>query len=152
MKNIIWADKYRNSAVKAMSELQGEIVSKVCKVGEDEFYIQTKSGKVLKVYHEQDCCEAVYIEDEDIDDVVGGYIHFVGFVEGDEPQREMWDSYTWSFFKMDTSKGSVWLRWLGESNGYYSESVDVNVGVIEGSEVYLTPDKWCEEYMEVSVW
>jgi hypothetical protein len=38
-----------------------------------------------------------------------------------------YESYTWTFYRFGTRRGSVTVRWLGHSNGYYSEGVSVEI-------------------------
>lgn len=95
---------------------------------DSKFVITTKEGD-FKFHHEQDCCENVYIEDVvgDINDLVGNPILLAEEVSSeDEPAPSKYtESFTWTFYKFATIKGYVDIRWLGESNGYYSESVDL---------------------------
>ena len=104
----------------------------------DEMLFYTKDGDVFKMHHEQDCCESVYIEDicGDIDDLVGMPLLLAEEVDdgGKGPICEDEESFTWTFYKLSTNRGSVTIRWYGSSNGYYSESVEftqVGVGDVE---------------------
>lgn len=95
---------------------------------ESKFVITTKEGD-FKFYHEQDCCENVQIEDVvgEISDLIGNPILLAEEVTSSQGPRpsEYSESFTWTFYKFATIKGYVDVRWLGESNGYYSESVDL---------------------------
>jgi hypothetical protein len=81
--------------------------------------------------HYQDCCESVAIEDVigDLNDLVGHPLLLAEEVSGDTPADYKFeyqpDSFTWTFYKFATIKGYVDVRWLGMSNGYYSESVSL---------------------------
>jgi len=81
-------------------------------------------------FHYQDCCESVSIEDicGDLQDLVGEPLLIAEEVSGETPVdfNEMdHESVTWTFYKFATRKGYVDVRWLGESNGYYSEGVSL---------------------------
>lgn len=95
----------------------------------DELVFRSNSGKSYKFYHIQDCCESVQIEDVcgNLADLVGVPILQAEENSSDEsldgkPTSD--ESFTWTFYRFATIKGSVVVRWLGTSNGYYSESVD----------------------------
>lgn len=119
------------------SDLKGMILSKIdvireCQDEDDKIIFTLSNGDKYKLYHYQDCCEDVRIEDicGDINDLVG-----VPILQADESSNEdvnpdgvsvpKWqdDSFTWTFYKLGTIKGDVTIRWYGESNGYYGESV-----------------------------
>ena len=113
-----------------ISELEGQTLVSVEEY-DDEIYFKTDDGKEYKMYHSQDCCESVYIEDiiGDLQDLIGSpIIRAEERTDSEEPYpsgRE-WapESYTWTFYEIATNKGSVTIRWFGESNGYYSETAD----------------------------
>lgn len=87
------------------------------------------SGEKYLMYHQQDCCESVAIEsiDGDLQSLVGNEIVLAEEVDNiDRGKLDDWDeSYTWTYYKLATTKGYVTIRWYGESNGYYSEEVDL---------------------------
>lgn len=101
------------------------------RVGDDEMQFTTTDGQTFKMWHDQDCCENVRIEDiaGDLDDLIGEpLVEAEEATSSEDPEgyrsaRDYRDSFTWTFYKLRTRKGAVTIRWLGESNGYYSESV-----------------------------
>ncbi len=98
----------------------------------DTLTFVTSDGERYQQFHSQDCCESVHIEEivGDLDDLIGTPILLAEEVESENetpegmPSPQHAESYTWTFYKLATAKGHVTIRWLGESNGYYSESVD----------------------------
>ena len=117
---------------------------------DNEFTIKTDTH-TFTFYHEQDCCEDVYIDDicGDINDLIGLPLLEAEEVTSEQtaselPKQEQVkmqlqdkfprihrtyedDSYTWTFYKFRNAKTSITIRWFGESNGYYSESVHLKI-------------------------
>lgn len=118
-----------------IAALLGETLTEVAGMepGSEEVMLTTASGKRFRMAHSQDCCESVALAD-----VVGDPATLIGFPllvarentnndEASRPAKEYVDSWTWTFYSFATAKGWVTLRWLGESNGYYSESVNLDL-------------------------
>jgi hypothetical protein len=108
------------------SDLEGRTITEIlgCEVNSDEITIRTSDSLTFILYHDQECCEHVAIEDVngDVKDMIGSPI-----IIAEEATNGDCDSTTWTFYKLATVKGFLDIRWCGNSNGYYSESVDLRV-------------------------
>ena len=94
---------------------------------EDEITFTDSEGVKYLMYHEQDCCEEVNIEDicGDINNLLNTPIVLAEEVINSGEDEDEDYSCTWTFYKLATVKGYVTIRWYGVSNGYYSETVDL---------------------------
>jgi hypothetical protein len=103
----------------------------VVQEGPDQLRFTTEDGEVYLMFHDQDCCESVGIEDinGDLSDLVGFPVLMAEERVGERPvdrplePNSYVDSETWTFYRISTIRGTVVIRWHGESNGYYSEGV-----------------------------
>ena len=89
----------------------------------EEVTFTSSCGRKFKMYHEQECCESVYVSDVcgDMSDLVGAEV-----VSAEERAIESatdWGTMTATFYDVQTTSGIVNIRWKGESSGYYSGSV-----------------------------
>ncbi len=110
-------------------EIRGKTITKILgkdgfpKFGDESITYECDDGSEYIMQHYQDCCEYVRVEE-----VIGHWEDLIGLPlfqaeEASENKGGMYNSETWTFYKFATMKGYVTLRWLGESNGYYSEDV-----------------------------
>ena len=107
-----------------LKELEGKTITAVVYKESNESLLIHLNTHVLEMIHHQDCCETAYLTD-----VVGSFEDLIGY-----PLLEVSESIvdiatedmssTASYYNFRTVKASVQLRWVGESSGYYSETVD----------------------------
>ena len=109
----------------AIEQLTGMTITAVIYNEEHEKLLIHLNTHVLEMLHVQDCCETVYLAD-----VVGNFEDLIGYplLEVSESivniESAEYESATASYYNFKTVKANVQLRWVGESNGYYSETVD----------------------------
>lgn len=100
-------------------------------VSDEEVLFVCNDDSAFRAYHMQDCCESVYLAriNGDAESLVGETI-----VESEDIILDEWpddeekpsylDSWTWTYHRVKTDSGKIVVfKWLGQSNGYYSESV-----------------------------
>lgn len=131
-QDIEYLNNFKKMQGKTITSIQG------IEKGNEEAFIHTKEGLTGHFYHEQDCCESVYLADFEGDpsDLIGatileiqeltdedGYIKTRRLIDDSFAPTYDGESYTYTFYNIKTTKGYLWLRWIGESNGYYSEEM-----------------------------
>lgn len=92
---------------------------------ENRIMLTTESGRKILIHHNQDCCEIVRIED-----TAGNWAELIGKViveathESHEADSESgYESCTRTALTFKADDATVISRWIGTSNGYYSEEV-----------------------------
>jgi len=108
-------------------DLNGKTIINIIQKRSEEILFGCTDYSIYRMFHEQECCEDVYIDDicGDMEDLLGTPILLAEMVSnssGEEVNTD-YDYYTWTFYKLSTIKGSVTIKWYGSSNGYYSEEV-----------------------------
>lgn len=92
----------------------------------DLLVIEFTDSSELHFYHEQDCCEAVWLEQINDDLDAFDYAVVTSFEEKEiECGGDDYGTYTATFYTMKTSAGYLDFNFRGESNGYYSEGIDI---------------------------
>lgn len=97
--------------------------------GDHEIVFVTDAGETFKLYHSQDYCEHVVVEDicGDLSDLIGTPIlaaeesSSTDCPAGSQSEN---DSDIWTFCKLRTIKGSVDIRWHGSSTGCASKPTE----------------------------
>ena len=117
------------SDIVPFSILLGKTLVSVKRKGDDEIIWKASDSSEYRMYHSQDCCESVDIEDicGELSDLIGAPVVLAEESSNSEnpPPSEYGppESFTWTFYRISAAKGTVVIRWYGTSNGYYSESV-----------------------------
>jgi len=129
---------YGRARKAVVSDLLGQTLAGVESIFDAMLILETTTGRAYKLWHAQDYEEMVTIESivGDLDDLVGAPLLLAnessnstgGLQDLQTPRSNL---RTWTFYLFATIKGSVDIRWFGESNGYYSTSVDF-AEILEG--------------------
>jgi hypothetical protein len=113
--------------VQNFSDLIGHTITKIDTNDSDVIRFTLEDGTKCHLYHEQDCCERVSIESVsgDLQDLVGKPI--TNATEDSESSTGDYESQTDTEYVIKAGGVRVKIKWVGTSNGYYSENVNFRV-------------------------
>jgi hypothetical protein len=109
-------------------DLKGQVITSISQTDADNVAVRTTTF-TLETYHAQECCESVGLvrTEGNPADLVGATIINAEEDSGaQDPDwyKESYDaSHTWTKLSLITNKGDVHFWFLGESNGYYGETL-----------------------------
>lgn len=121
----------RKDNIMDISEITGKTLVDVqgLKKNSKEAVFTFSDGTRYRMYHMDECCEFVSIEDVcgDPEDLIG-YISFAYSTTNCECNIPMEGRFVdekqlWTFYTIQGPLGAVVIRWYGTSNGYYSVGV-----------------------------
>ena len=115
--------RYRSNNRCDIDDLVGKVIKGWAY---SDMYFQILTDDCVYIfYHEYSCCESVWLTQVDgINDKIIGSRIVIAEVVTDEKDTEN-GHITWTFYKIGTNKGMIDFRFQGESDGGYSETVDL---------------------------
>lgn len=115
---------------ESLEIIVGKTIERITEEQDDTILFECSGEDAFQAYHLQDCCEYVRVFDIEgnLQDLVGLEITSVSEqIIDDVFPADMGtpnnDSWTVTIHTFEAGGVKVRVRWLGESNGYYSESV-----------------------------
>jgi len=107
------------------ASLKGKTITRVSVTDGKGLIEIVADGTIYHMYHAQDCCESVWLED-----TVGSWGDIVGYAITDAYKTSDGNDWQlWTYYTICTMRGTVTLRWNSENGKsmYYSLDVDFTV-------------------------
>lgn len=108
----------------AYKEIIGKTLESFNINGSEEIQFEFKDGSRYAMSHNQSCCEQVYIDwydEQQLNQLVGKEINYFD-EDFEDGETEYGDHLTITKYTIGSNELTVKIIWHGSSNGYYSET------------------------------
>ena len=137
-RDYLWDHMVQDLRILSLKPMVGCVLDSIEKTSDriwgDQLVFWSEGQERFILRHEQYCCQSVHLEDicGDLNDLVGSPILLAEEVSHRGLEEGVPGTCTWTFYRFRTIKGTVTVRWYGESNGFYSEEVNFVCIDLEG--------------------